>query len=925
MGRSKVIAMALACLCAAAAVGRAAVLDEARAACEAAQAKVAESVRSVEIAKEALATAKADKAVAPERVKELKGQLKAAEAALDENRAAVKKAVKTFEKAQRDDAAAKKAAEREEALKKARAEREAAEKEKVAKMEKRAAEIADKEKKAEDARKAREDARKVLDEKRAAYAADEIRRAEATENLALALKAEEVKENLGSREADIKAAGEERQKATERLAAAKAEVERAGKALDATRTQKDEAMAKKAREDFEKARKELKAAEGEARAKERDFENLNASIARMQAEMPAKAKSVKEAQELERFASEVSRKSRKEMLEAEATLLSLVPRRQNYDTKALSVETANAILARAVPQYSFAGDICWLAGTSIDGMPLYEHFARGGDIQENIRDATAAAVRAGFFFAGFADAGEKDGKRQILVDKGRIGAINVKFYEDKGQEREIAPSNTNYSIAQIQRKMGNGQKSRGASEGEVFNFNDINGRFSELNGHPDIAKANIAFSPADGRFDYIREDGSAGDKGRAVTMDVNVTEEKIPFHFVLGVDNFGSVDGDDSNAYSKDSWMAHGTVQHLNMFGAGHILTVNGSAAVNGELYGVSAGYMVPRLDNGEWWDWNWTLHGGFTDVDEEEVIKAPAVDVKGLGYFGGLQMSKRLLDTGRSTLDLSLGATYRYVESEISIKNSDGKRTTYKYGKYGQDGKIDDEGYEILPLSAALMYSESTMDSLGGRNFATIEGIYGLGLSDLENFKGFRYQIEDENYWLARVQLARIQLLGDFNYADAEGLPSLFFKADGQYAPDPIVSAEQFAIGGHNSVRGYKERQFLGDSGATGTIELRSPIYTGIFNGTVVRGTVPYDRWQFLVFADVGHYSLIDGRGTGEDDSETIYSVGAGFRLALGNHWQVRCDVGFPLKDGEKDEKTNDETFETDTCRLHLGVQAQW
>ena len=73
MKKKEIVAIALLMAVAMVASVGAAPLDEARKACEIAQAKVAESARFVEDAKDALAKAKADKAAAPEYVKELKG------------------------------------------------------------------------------------------------------------------------------------------------------------------------------------------------------------------------------------------------------------------------------------------------------------------------------------------------------------------------------------------------------------------------------------------------------------------------------------------------------------------------------------------------------------------------------------------------------------------------------------------------------------------------------------------------------------------------------------------------------------------------------------------------------------------------------------------------------------------------------------
>ena len=57
------------------------------------------------------------------------------------------------------------------------------------------------------------------------------------------------------------------------------------------------------------------------------------------------------------------------------------------------------------------------------------------------------------------------------------------------------------------------------------------------------------------------------------------------------------------------------------------------------------------------------------------------------------------------------------------------------------------------------------------------------------------------------------------------------FMKLDGKWAADPLIPAEQMGVGGHATVRGYEEREFLGDNAITGTLEFRTPIYLGILD----------------------------------------------------------------------------------------------
>jgi hemolysin activation/secretion protein len=52
----------------------------------------------------------------------------------------------------------------------------------------------------------------------------------------------------------------------------------------------------------------------------------------------------------------------------------------------------------------------------------------------------------------------------------------------------------------------------------------------------------------------------------------------------------------------------------------------------------------------------------------------------------------------------------------------------------------------------------------------------------------------------------------------------SLDVRIDGQIVNEPLISNEQYAAGGVDTVRGYTEAERLGDDGGHGSLELRTP-----------------------------------------------------------------------------------------------------
>ncbi len=95
-----------------------------------------------------------------------------------------------------------------------------------------------------------------------------------------------------------------------------------------------------------------------------------------------------------------------------------------------------------------------------------------------------------------------------------------------------------------------------------------------------------------------------------------------------------------------------------------------------------------------------------------------------------------------------------------------------------------------------------------------------------------------------------------------------------GQITNEPLVSSEQIALGGADSVRGYDEAETLGDYGLYLQTELRSPSIAKYVGG-------PVQSWKFHVFFDSG---VVNNRDTlvGTRSSYGLSSAGVGTRVNL-------------------------------------------
>jgi hemolysin activation/secretion protein len=117
----------------------------------------------------------------------------------------------------------------------------------------------------------------------------------------------------------------------------------------------------------------------------------------------------------------------------------------------------------------------------------------------------------------------------------------------------------------------------------------------------------------------------------------------------------------------------------------------------------------------------------------------------------------------------------------------------------------------------------------------------------------------------------------------------------DAQYASMKLINYVQYGLGGVNSVRGFHERELVGDKGVRGTIEVYTPDYGARFGENV--------NLRALAFFDFGRVMNNSPIGSAEDP-QGIGSVGLGLRLGLNKALSVRADFA-SVVDGVGDQLT--------------------
>ncbi len=160
-----------------------------------------------------------------------------------------------------------------------------------------------------------------------------------------------------------------------------------------------------------------------------------------------------------------------------------------------------------------------------------------------------------------------------------------------------------------------------------------------------------------------------------------------------------------------------------------------------------------------------------------------------------------------------------------------------------------------------------------------------------------FLQKIPDGRFfsWLGQAQYVQ-RLFNTDNLAVA--------RVNAQFSADPLVSLEQFSLGGMSSVRGYRENQLLRDNGVFASLELRIPLLRNKAKNPIITIAPFFDYgfgWNTVAF--VGATPADDLIA---DQRQNLASAGVGLLLSPWKYFnaQIYWGYGFNrtliVKDGQ-------------------------
>ena len=340
---------------------------------------------------------------------------------------------------------------------------------------------------------------------------------------------------------------------------------------------------------------------------------------------------------------------------------------------------------------------------------------------------------------------------------------------------------------------------------------------------------------------------AASDEPGQTNASVEVADRR-PWQVFFGADNSGTAQ---SGRY-RTSFGA----RYDALWGLDHGVALSYSTSPENpsdvQLYGASYRAPLPQIAS--------ELNAFFSSSDVDSGTVGDFFEVSGSGKFWGLDFTQHLGAGGGYKHRWHLGIQDKHFKNRLSFQNQ--------------------------PLGGNVRSRPLTLGYSG--SYGVLGGELAFRFDYVRNIPG-----GDDGgaaaYAAARAGASRGWDAFKFGATLSRGLTrrlELRMRMNGQWADEPLISSEQFGLGGVNSVRGFDERQFAGDSGVQASAELWMQPMEG------------YHALRVLGFFDWGYRSNRQpAAGTVRKDS--IASVGVGLRWQWRSNVNVSLDYGTSVIDG--------------------------
>lgn len=344
-------------------------------------------------------------------------------------------------------------------------------------------------------------------------------------------------------------------------------------------------------------------------------------------------------------------------------------------------------------------------------------------------------------------------------------------------------------------------------------------------------------------FESVQAELQTGNSAYQSRLALTI-QETFPLELQVSVDNYESP--------SVGEFGGDVTVVHNNVLGVGDRAHVSLGYAL-GNLH-LDAGYRIPVTPK------DTTIQLGYRR-STNQIVENPFadLDIRSRDETFSAEIRHPVIQAPTEELGIALGFDLRRSQSFLF------EDRPFSFSEGAQEGR---SRVSVLRLS-----QDWTQRS--PKRVLAARSQFSLGLDTLDatiNATGADGQFVS---WLGQLQW--VQNLGDDVL--------LVSRVGAQLTPDSLLNLEQFAIGGVNTVRGYRQNQQVGDNGIASSFEVRVP---------VVRDSKTWGNVQLVPFADIGHTWNNNNRPN--PSPSMLASLGLGLRWQWSSDWALNVDWGLPL-----------------------------
>ena len=352
--------------------------------------------------------------------------------------------------------------------------------------------------------------------------------------------------------------------------------------------------------------------------------------------------------------------------------------------------------------------------------------------------------------------------------------------------------------------------------------------------------------------------------GHVGGADLNILVQRDPFEAVIGADNYGTK--------YLGAVQFSGATAFNSMLGMNERITAQMIVAPDPgqpiELAYFATGYSQPLGTNGLRLD----INASYTATEPGYTLDQ--FDVKGNSRFIEAVLNYPLKRSRNTNIYTTFSFDLRDVDTRNNVEDT---RTDHIRAVRG--------GVRFEHLDRIFGAGLNMLD------FQVSKGLDIFGASSQRDVNKSRPD-GDTTFTKAVIEAQRLQRLAQ-NW-------NLLVAARGQLSNGPLLSSEEFGVGGMGFGRGYDPSEIIGDEGVAGKVEVQWNI----------PGDIGFtNSHQLFTFFDAGRI-WNDDPTSAKQKADTVTSAGFGVRAKIGDTANVDMTVAVPLNRSVQTMKDQDPRF---------------